>query len=83
MVRYAEDGMEIKIPVQAGCDVEDWGVWAPGGWVVPLCGKKCYIQKWENPYPQKTVASLKMFSSLRPEVPVLLAVTLGQKDPGD
>lgn len=79
VVRYQEDGSEIKIPVKAGLNVEDWGIWAPGGWVTGLGGKKFYVQQWENPYPDKTVESVKMYSGLLPEVPVLLAITIGQK----
>jgi hypothetical protein len=79
VVRFREDGSELTIPVKAGWNVEDWDVWAPGGWVVPLNGKKFYIQKWDNPFPDKTVEYIKMYSSLCPEVPVLLAVTAGKK----
>ena len=61
-VRYKEDGKEITIPVKAGMNVEDWGVWAPGGWVALLNGKKFYVQKWENPYPQKIIESIKMYT---------------------
>lgn len=78
IVRYQADGSEIKIPVKAGMDVEDWGVWAPGGWVAMLNGKKFYIQKWDNPHPDKEIESIKMYSSLRPEVPVLLGLTIGK-----
>ena len=76
-VRYADDGTEIAVPVKAGWNVEDWEIWAPGGWVVPLCGKKFYIQQWDNPYPEKPVASVQMQTALRPEVPILLAMTMG------
>ena len=79
VVRFREDGSELTIPVKAGWNVEDWGVWAPGGWVVPLNDKKFYIQKWDNPYPNKTIEYIKMYSALCPEVPVLLAVTTGKK----
>jgi hypothetical protein len=79
IIRYKEDGSEIKVPVKAGWNVEDWNIWAPGGWVVPLNGKKFYIQKWDNPFPEKTVETVKMYSSLQPEVPVLLALTMGKK----
>jgi hypothetical protein len=79
IVRYKDDGSEVTIPVRAGMNVEDWGIWAPGGWVVPLNGKKFYIQKWDNPFPDKTIEYVKMYSSLRPEVPVLLALTTGSK----
>lgn len=79
VIRYQEDGPELTIPVKAGMNVEDWGVWAPGGWVAPLNDKKFYIQKWENPNPDKIISTVKMYSSLRPEVPVLLALTIGKK----
>ena len=78
-VRYADDGTELLIPVKAGWNVEDWEIWAPGGWVVPLCGKKFYIQQWNNPYPDKPVAYIKVETALRPEVPIVLGVTLGIK----
>lgn len=78
VVRYQADGSEIKVPVKAGMDVEDWSVWAPGGWVAILNGKKFYIQKWNNPHPDKEIESVKMYSSLRPEVPVLLGLTIGK-----
>ena len=79
IVRYKDDGMELQIPVKAGMNVEDYEVWAPGGWVAPLKGKKFYIQKWDNPYPNKSIEYIQMFSALRPEVPVLLALTIGNK----
>jgi hypothetical protein len=78
-VRYKEDGSEVKVPVKAGWNVEDWGIWAPGGWVTVLNGRKFYIQQWTNPYPDKTIESVKMYSSLQPEVPVLLSLTIGKK----
>jgi hypothetical protein len=81
VVRYQEDGMELKVPVKAGMNVEDWGVWAPGGWVAPLNNKKFYIQKWDNPFPEKTIETIKMYSSLQPEVPVLIGLTIGNKKP--
>ncbi len=77
VVRYADDGTEVAVPVQAGLNVEDWEIWAPGGWVVPLCGKKFYVQQWTNPYPHKPLDSVKVVSALRPEVPALLGITLG------
>jgi len=67
----------VKIPVKAGMNIEDWGVWAPGGWVAQLNGKKFYVQQWENPYPDKIIESIKMHSALKPEVPALLALTIG------
>lgn len=76
-VRYQDDGSEIAIPVKAGWNVEDWEIWAPGGWVVPLCGKKFYIQQWDNPFPDKPVDSVKVETALRPEVPIVLAITMG------
>ncbi len=39
-VRYADNGSEITIPVKAGWNVEDWEIWAPGGWVVLLNGQE-------------------------------------------
>ncbi len=79
IIRYSEDGSEVKVPVKAGWNVEDWGIWAPGGWVSLLNNKKFYIQKWDNPYPDKTVETVKMYSSLQPEVPILMAITIGNK----
>ncbi|MBA7588513.1 hypothetical protein ES708_30572 [subsurface metagenome] len=79
VVRYKEDGSEVKVPVKAGWNVEDWSIWAPGGWVAHLNNKKFYIQKWDNPHPDKTIETVKMFSSLQPEVPVLIALTIGKK----
>lgn len=79
-VRYAEDGTEVAVPVKAGWSVEDWEIWAPGGWVVPLCGKKFYVQQWDNPYPDKPVRSVKVQTALRPEVPMVLGVTMGIED---
>lgn len=76
-VRYADDGTELVVPVKAGWNVEDWEIWAPGGWVVPLCGKKFYIQQWNNPFPDKPVAYVKVETALRPEVPIVLGVTMG------
>jgi hypothetical protein len=76
-VRYQDDGTEISVPVQAGCNVEDWEIWAPGGWVVHMMGKKFYIQQWDNPYPDKLVASVQVQTALRPEVPIVLGITLG------
>ena len=75
--RYADDGTEILVPVKAGWNVEDWEIWAPGGWVIPLCGKKFYIQQWNNPFPDKPVAYVKVETALRPEVPIVLGVTMG------
>gem|GEM_PF-195880 len=77
-IRY-EDGSEVEVPVKAGLNVEDMRIWAPGGWVTLLNGKKFYIQKWDNPYPEKTIETIKMFSKLEPEVPILMAITLGKK----
>jgi len=79
IIRYSEDGSEVKVPVKAGWNVEDWSIWAPGGWVALLNNKKFYIQKWDNPYPDKMVETVKMYSSLQPEVPILLAITVGKK----
>ncbi len=76
-VRYADDGKEIKVPVKAGWNVEDWEIWAPGGWVVLLNGKKFYIQQWDNPFPNRPVAYVKIETALQPEVPILLGVTMG------
>jgi hypothetical protein len=77
LVRYADTGEETAVPVKAGCNVEDWEIWAPGGWVVPLCGKKFYIQQWNNPHPDRVVDSVKVMTALRPEVPMVLGVTMG------
>jgi hypothetical protein len=77
VVRYADTGEEIAVPVKAGCNVEDWEIWAPGGWVVPLGGKKFYLQQWDNPHPDRPVDSVKAVTALRPEVPIVLGVTLG------
>ncbi len=79
IIRYSEDGSEVKVPVKAGWNVEDFSIWAPGGWVALLNNKKFYIQKWDNPYPDKTVETIKMYSSLQPEVPILMAITIGEK----
>ena len=76
-VRYADDGTELLVPVKAGWNVEDWEIWAPGGWVVPLCGRKFYIQQWNNPFPDKPVATVKVETALRPEVPIVLGITMG------
>jgi hypothetical protein len=76
-VRYQDDGTEVAVPVNAGCNVEDWEIWAPGGWVVHLCGKKFYIQQWDNPYPDRPVDSVKVQTALRPEVPIVLGITMG------
>jgi hypothetical protein len=80
MVRYADTGEEIAVPVKAGCNVEDLEIWAPGGWVVSLCGKKFYIQQWNNPHPERVIDSVKTMTALRPEVPIVLGVTLGVSD---
>jgi hypothetical protein len=77
VVRYADFGEEIAVPVKAGCNVEDWEIWAPGGWVVLLGGKKFYVQQWENPYPNRPIDFVKAVTALRPEVPIVLGVTLG------
>lgn len=77
VVRYADTGEEITVPVKAGCNVEDWEIWAPGGWVVPLAGKKFYIQQWNNPHPDRVIDSVKAVTALRPEVPIVLGVTMG------
>jgi hypothetical protein len=82
IVRYKDDGTEIRIPVKAGYNVEDWEIWAPGGWVVPLCGRKFYIQKWENPYPEKTIDSIKVYTALQPEVPAVLGISVGVVETG-
>jgi hypothetical protein len=79
-VRYADDGTEVAVPVKAGWSVEDWEIWAPGGWVVHLCGKKFYIQQWDNPYPDKPIYSVKVQTALRPEVPIVLGVTMGVEE---
>ena len=76
-VRYADNGFEIRIPVKAGWNVEDWEIWAPGGWVVLLNGKKFYIQQWDNPYPERPVAYVKVETALQPEVPIVLGMTMG------
>jgi hypothetical protein len=47
---------------------------------VPLCGKKFYVQQWDNPYPDKPVRSVKVQTALRPEVPMVLGVTMGIED---
>jgi hypothetical protein len=80
-VRYQDDGTELAVPVQAGCNVEDWEIWAPGGWVTHLCGKKFYIQQWDNPFPDRPVASVQVHTALRPEVPIVLGITLGVHEP--
>ncbi|MDF1515170.1 MAG: glycosyl hydrolase family 28 protein [Anaerolineae bacterium] len=73
-VRYA-DNTELKVPVKAGWHVEDWEIWAPGGWVVRMFGKKFYIQQWENPKRGIPVSYIKVESALAPEVPIVLGVT--------
>lgn len=80
VVRFADDGTEISIPVRAGNNVEDWQVWAPSGWVAQVGGKKLYLQQWTNPFPDKPIDSVKVRSALRPEVPAVLGITLGTAD---
>lgn len=77
-IRYKDNGMELKVPVKAGWNVEDWEIWAPGGWVVRLGGKKFYIQQWDNPYPQREISTVKVETALQPEVPILLGMTAGK-----
>lgn len=77
LVRYADTGEEIAVPVKAGCNVEDWEIWAPGGWVTQLGGKKFYLQQWNNPHPDRAIDSVQAMTALRPEVPIVLGVTLG------
>ena len=81
LVRYADTGEEIAVPVKAGCNVEDWEIWAPGGWVVLLGGKKFYIQQWNNPHPERVIDSVKAVTALRPEVSIVLGVTTGVAKP--
>ena len=69
------------MPVKAGWNVEDWEIWAPGGWVVRMFGKKFYIQQWDNPYPDRLIACVKIETALRPEVPIVLGVTIGESAP--
>ena len=87
VIRYADNGEEITVPVKAGCNVEDLEIWAPGGWVVPLGGRKFYIQQWNNPHPGRVIDTVRVVTALRPEAPIVLGITAGTaaqvNDPGD
>jgi hypothetical protein len=76
LIRYADTGEEIMVPVKSGCNVEDMDIWAPGGWVAQLASKKFYIQRWDNPRPDRPIDSVRAVTALRPEVPIVLGVTL-------
>ncbi len=58
VVEY-EDGTTFTIPVKNQNDSHDIYTWSTAGWQ-PVWGKfKFYIMKWENPYPEKIIKSIK------------------------
>jgi len=77
-VHYAGGGREV-IPVRFNLDVAPWNVWAPGGWIVKLAGRKFYVHLWRNPRPEDAVDHVEMVSAGLRETPLLLALSLGHE----
>jgi hypothetical protein len=71
-----EDWTTVKAPVRMNRDVCKWDVWAAGGWVVKLNGKKFYVQAIEN-VGGKVVKSLRMIGPAKEGTGVVLGVTVG------
>jgi hypothetical protein len=44
---------------------------------VDVGGQKLYIQQWDDPFPDKPVAYVKIQTALRPEVRIVLDITAG------
>jgi len=94
IARYA-DGKSESIPVVAGVNVRDWSnanvadfentktmrtsVWPQfvGNALSPTCG--IYEMEWLNPRPAVVIDEIQMVAAEQGGVPVLLAITVGQK----
>ena len=72
--------MSVKVPVRSGIDVGDW--WGrstiPGFVMLNAAqGHNVWMQRWNNPQPERPIASVVMRGLLLDEIPMLLAVTAG------
>jgi beta-galactosidase len=88
-VVYA-DGSRAVIPVRQGQEISDW--WNPqplAGAQVAWTGRNAktapigiYSMPWDNPNPEKEIATIDVIGSLAQTQLVLLAVTLGVDESG-
>ncbi len=70
----------MKVPVRSGIDVGDWwGRSTVPGFVTLNSpqGHNVWVQRWNNPQPDRPIANVVMRSLLLDEIPMLLAVTAG------
>lgn len=79
------DGTRVEIPVRQGREISDW--WNPraiAGAQVAWSGRNekyapigIYMMPWDNPHPQKPMASIDVVGNLAETQLVLLGITLG------
>lgn len=82
------DGTRIEIPIRQGREINDW--WNPQ----PLAGAQVawngrnerhapiglYLMPWDNPHPDKPIATIDVIGSLAETQLVLLGITLGVEE---
>ena len=92
------DGSQETIPIVCGKDVRDWWsndtspvtlgqvVWVGRNKAVTAKGRdhylRLYMTVWENPYSEKTVASLDYVSAMTKAGPFCVAITVEMPSPG-
>ncbi len=82
------DGTRAAISLRQGCEVSDW--WNPqplAGAQVAWSGRNeqhapigIYLMPWNNPNPEKAIATIDVIGNLAETQIVLLGVTLGTED---
>jgi len=85
-IRYASEGAPREIvPVRLQVDVADEVYAAPPTPPIPgdalgLTGTWLYVQRWDNPHPDRVIESIVARSRLTKAAGVLVAVSTGHKD---
>ena len=83
VVRYA-DGTSLEIPMRCHLDFDDWWVRDRSGnpltsrcrpgWVNSE-GRGFHVLRWENPNPEKTIATIDIESACTGTIPIIEAIT--------
>ena len=81
VVRYA-DGSSVALPMRGYVEFDDWWPHGPGrggvrsvpGWLNAK-NRGFHVWRWENPFPERTVATLDIESAVTRTAPIVEAVT--------
>ena len=82
VVRYA-DGTGFRVPVRGFREVGDWWHHGPArrgavcvpGWLNAE-SRGFHVWRWDNPFPEKTVASIDVVSACTGAIPIVEAITV-------